>query len=540
MTVLIDCFVRPSIVLAIGLAVSTLLRRQPAAVRHWILAAAIGVAAVQPLVTLVLPAWQLPALAARHTSPVATPGAGRTDSDIAFEFMTPPSTAVTRNWSRAAAAAWIGGAAMALAVLATAIAWLTVLGHRASTAGIEWTAALASVQGRLGVNRHVRIAITRHPAMLVTWGAISPAILLPAGADSWAADRKALVLAHEIAHVMRHDWLVQLLAETARAIYWFNPLFWIACARLRHDSECASDDIVLETGIAGTSYASHLVDLARTFSVSGRTWLPAPSIARPSTLERRVRAMLNRRLNRRPISAFTRLALAALMLALTLPIAAAARGAASPSGTLRDPQGRVLPGATIRLSAIGTDSIHETQSDAAGAFQFPEMPDGDYLLSARLPGFLSARQRVHVSSANAPLEMTMQVGTLHETITIRRGVAEDEPSRRTTTARTTSPPPQCGTTDLGGNLKRPMKLEDVRPRYRQALVDNNIEGTVLLQAVIGVDGRVKNLEVVAAGNADLEEEAIVAVSQWEFSPTWLNCQAIEVRMFVTASFKIDR
>jgi hypothetical protein len=31
-----------------------------------------------------------------------------------------------------------------------------------------------------------------------------------------------------------------------------------------------------------------------------------------------------------------------------------------------------------------------------------------------------------------------------------------------------------------------------------------------------------------------------AVSQWEFSPTWLNCEAIEVQMFVTASFKIER
>jgi hypothetical protein len=41
-------------------------------------------------------------------------------------------------------------------------------------------------------------------------------------------------------------------------------------------------------------------------------------------------------------------------------------------------------------------------------------------------------------------------------------------------------------------------------------------------------------------NADLEDEAIAAVSQWEFSPTWLNCHAIEVRMFVTVAFTIDR
>src|SRR5678815_5797687 len=92
--------------------------------------------------------------------------------------------------------------------------------------------------------------------------------------------------------------------------------FWIACSRLRRESELACDDIVLNSGIGGTSYASHLVELARTFSVHGRTWLPAPSIARPSTLERRVRAMLNPHVNRRPVSMKRRAALATVLLAV--------------------------------------------------------------------------------------------------------------------------------------------------------------------------------------------------------------------------------
>ena len=250
--------------------------------------------------------------------------------------------------------------------------------------------------------------------------------------------------------------------------------------------------------------------------------------------------MLNPRMNRRPVSAYARFALGALVFAIALPIAAASQGAGSPSGTLRDPQGRVLPGATVRLSGIGIDAIHETQSDSSGAFQFPEIPDGEYMLSARLPGFLSARQRVTVSSTNTPLDVTLQVGTLQEMITVRSDGSADEPVRTTTSARATPKVPVCGTTELGGNLKPPMKVKDVRPRYRQAWAANNIEGTILMQAIIGVDGKVRNLEVLSPVNADLEEEAIGAVSQWEFSPTYLNCQPIEVRMFVTTSFKIDR
>ena len=537
-----DVLVRSSLVLGLGLLAAAALRRQPAALRHWVLAATIGFAAVQPVFTLFLPSWHLPSLSWNEKSRPATSAPSPADTDMSFEMVTPlpRPTEPASDWRRIAAGVWLVGSAGALAVIALAMGWLARLRRRASTAGTEWDAALASVQRRIGVHRHVDIVITRHPAMLVTWGALRPSILLPADADTWTMDRKELVVAHEMAHLVRHDWLIQVLAETARAIYWFNPLFWIACARLRQESECASDDIVLETGIAGTSYASHLVDLARTFSVHGHTWLPAPSIARPSTLERRVRAMLNPRMNRRPISAVARVALAAAVFSVSLPIAAAVQGAGSPSGTLRDPQGRVLPGATVRLSGIGIDAIHETQSDPSGAFQFPEIPDGDYMLSARLPGFLSARQRVRVSSANAPLDVTLQVGTLQETITVRSDGSSDEAVRATTSARSTPKVPVCGTTELGGNLKPPMKVKDVRPRYRQTWVANNIEGSILMQAIIGVDGKVRNLEVLSPVNADLEEEAIGAVSQWEFSPTYLNCQPIEVRMFVTTSFKIDR
>ena len=85
-----------------------------------------------------------------------------------------------------------------------------------------------------------------------------------------------------------------------------------------------------------------------------------------------------------------------------------------------------------------------------------------------------------------------------------------------------------------------MKIRDVRPRYRQAWVDAGLEGRILLQARIGFDGRIREVEVVSPVNADLEEEAIGAVSQWEFTPTWLNCEPVEVRMFVTVAFTAER
>jgi TonB family protein len=537
----IDLLVRSSVVLLAGFGALRLLRGQSAARRHWMLAYVILLAAAQPIIRDTVPAWQVVRLPAAGPSPQAiTPSSIETTFEYAGPLAparpSPPARVV-----RVARQLWLAGVAVSFGVLLIGIAWLMWQTVRSAPAGGRWIEMRQAVGDALGVNARVRILETRHPALLVTWGLFRPVILVPQGASAWSDERLRVVLAHEMAHLARRDWLVQLVAECLRAVYWFNPLFWLACARLRSESEHAADDRVLGLGVVNTSYASHLVDLARSFSVHGRTWLPAPSMARPSTLERRVVAMLNARLNRQPMSARWRAAAALFAIAVAVPVAAASLAAGAPSGVLRDPHGRVLPAATVRLSAIGTDTIHETATDASGAFQFGEVPDGEYMLSARLPGFRSARQRVSVNASTRPFDVTLLVGTLRETVTIKANVGTDSPTRTTQAGRPGyNTKPACGSTEVGGNLKPPMKLKDVRPRYRQAWIDNNVEGDVLLHVLIGVDGRVRNVEVVSPGNADLEDEAVGAVSQWEFSPTWLNCEAIEVQMFVTASFKIER
>jgi TonB family protein len=538
---LFDALVRASLILAIGLIAVRCLRPQAAALRHWIMAITIALAAAQPAIRLAVPEWRVrAATVARETlsaQPLATPGVSVT---FQAAFDPAPATPVGRiDWLSLFVRAWLAGTIMILASMLMAAAWLVWHSWRAIEPGPHWSQERDALAAAMGLDVIVRLRETRHPALLVTWGAIRPVVLLPRGAASWPIERVRVVLAHELAHVQRRDWLVHLGVEIGRACYWPNPLFWLACAQLRIESEQACDDRVLGLGNNGTSYASHLVDLARSFRAHGRTWLPAPSMARPSTLERRVVAMLSMNVNRRPVSRWSKLSTALLLVATALPIAAFAEHASAPAGVLRDPSGRVLPGATVRLSAIGQEAIHETQSDSTGAFQFPELADGDYMLSARLPGFLSDRQRVRVSAGMPVLNMTLQVATLRETITVRSDGSAQGPATPSRARRIPSAP-SCGTTELGGNLKPPMKLKDVRPVYKPELAANNVEGEVLLQAVIGVDGKVRGLEVVSAVNMDLEEAAITAVSQWEFSPTYLNCQAIEVRMFVSASFKIDR
>ena len=533
----LDAVVRSSVVLTIGLALVWMLRRQPASLRHWVLAAALALAAAQPVIGRVLPSIQLPEISWSTEEAIAEPIVETSFSVGPIEPGVKAPAVSHTDWRQVAFIVWAGGALGSLAILALGALWLSWLGRQSTAANARWSDTEESVRAQLGIRTRVRVLITAHPALLVTWGAVAPVILLPAEANHWPDDRIRLVVAHEMAHLARRDWLIQLAAEVARAINWFNPLFWLACARLRRESEHACDDIVLDLGIGGTSYASHLIDLARTFSVHGRTWLPAPSIARPSTLERRVRAMLNPQVNRRPVSIVQRAAIAAVLLGVALPIAAASQARSVPSGTVVDPTGRPLADAVLRLTPVGNSAqVTETRTDANGAFQFPDMPAGEYMMAVRYPGFSGQRHRVQLSGAGMTFTLKVQVGTLQETISVTPGGGD---SRYVESA--VAPVRQsCTPTASGGNIIPPMKVRDVRPRYKQEWVDAKIGGMILMQAKIGTDGAVKSVDVISPVNADLEDEAIAAVSQWRFTPTYLNCEPIEVQMYVTVQFKTDQ
>ena len=536
MTLLSAFVVRSSIVLLAGLVAAALLRRQPASLRHSIIAAALTLAAAQPALNRAMPAWVLPSIPWATESASAQPAVSVETEFVIAEASPVANVVKARAWARIVVAVWIAGTMISVALLLLGMAWLAWLQSRSRPAGAEWQDAETFALAQLGGYRRARIFISSHPVMIVTWGVLKPAILLPRDADAWSADRKRLVIAHEMAHLLRRDWLMQVVAEIARAINWFNPLFWVACAQLRRECEHACDDLVLDTGITATSYASHLVELARSVNVHGRTWMPAPSIARPSTLERRVRAMLNPHLDRRPVSMLHRSLATLVLIVIAIPIAIAAQALSTTSGRVTDPSGLPLPDAAVRLQSVTGDASFEARTDASGSFQVADVPAGDYWLSARYPGFSTQRSRIHLNGP-ATLSLQLQVGNLRETITVSSGAGD---VNRVVTASKSPSVPACGNTVVGGNLKPPMKLKDVRPRFKQAWVEGNQEGSVLLQALIGADGRVKNVEVLSPSQADMEEEAIAAVAQWEFSPTYLNCQAVDVKMYVTVSFKIDR
>jgi TonB family protein len=543
-----DLVLRVSLVLTIAWTLASLLHRQQAALRHWVLAIGLTGAAFVPLVAPLAPAWHLPRgknVVAITPSPVMTIQPPRafiaTDPEIAISGrpIAPPARE-PQGPALVSMLAWLwfGGAVLALAILAAGLARLAWIGRRATPfADPVWTTMRDEIARVYGVSRRAALLETDRP-LIVTWGVLRPKILVPRGAAAWPASRIRTVLAHELAHIARGDWLTQMAAEIVRAAHWCNPLAWIVCRRARLESEHACDDMVLNLGIQGPEYASHLLDLARTMHTRRHAWVPAQAIVRPSSLERRVAAMLNARLNHDPLSRAGRVA-ASVAVALVTILAAgfsAAQGTTILSGTLTDQLGGVLPNVPVAVADVTTNAKHEVRTDRSGRYEFVALPSGSYKLTIAQPGFRHVDQAIALSGATMTQDFVLRIAAIQETIFVADAPSAPMPeAKKAIIAKKRQAAPPCTADCVGGNIGVPWKLKDVKPIYPESA--KGIGGVVALRGIIDTTGHVGNLQVVGDANPDLAQAAITAVSQWEFDATQLDGQPVETEMNVNITFK---
>jgi beta-lactamase regulating signal transducer with metallopeptidase domain len=549
---LIESTVKASLVMLAAFAAIACFRRRSAALRHWILSAAIVAAMAAPLLGAVVPSWHVPLGAIprpRLIAASAPSSAARVVPRSSASEETAPRITTGVSLTGAAAlvgTAWAAGAGISVLILIVGLcrlAWIASSARRVDSG--RWTDTAAEIAREYELRRPVVLLQSDHPALLVTWGFVQPKVILPRTAQDWTAECIRVVLAHELAHVKRGDWLIQMAAEIARAGYWFNPVMWVACRRLRQESEQATDDLVLNAGIEGSDYAAHLLELARAFS-RHRPWLPAPAIARPSSLERRVSAMLNTRVNRAPITGAARLGIVAALSAIAIAVASAQGAFSTFSGTVFDPLSGYLPDVTMTLTNTQSGAKHEIHSDRTGHFEFVGLPPGAYTLQAILPGFSVLTGTLDLTGRDVQRDVTLKVGQLQETISVT--ASRGDAAARPAAPRARRPAPDkvaemkacservSSAGSMGGNLRQPTKLVDVKPLYPAALADAGIGGVFVFAARIGVDGTITDLETTSGGNPDLELAAGNAIRQWQFTPTLLNCVAIEVPMTVRVSF----
>lgn len=334
-----DAAVRGTLVLLAALAATGLMRRSSAAARHLVWLAALAALLLLPLARSFVPEWRVlplppvPVASAPDVAAASSP-IDRSSGSAVLPVSAPPATApaaaavaaegwwASVDWVRLALMVWAAGVLLFGVRLAYGVARIRWIERRATElTDDEWVTLTDGLARRLRLGRIVRLL--REPAATVpmTWGVFHPIVLLPAESDQWEAERRRVVLAHELAHVGRWDAATQWIAHVALVVFWFNPLVWVAARRLREEREHACDDAVLAIGTRAADYADHLLDIVRKLGSSSGPG-PALAMARRSQFEGRLLAILDNAVRRNGVSRTAGLATAAAALVCLLPLAA--------------------------------------------------------------------------------------------------------------------------------------------------------------------------------------------------------------------------
>lgn len=339
---------KATLVLALAVLAGMALQRSAAAVRHrlwsWTFAALLAL----PVLVATLPRLNLPvsdavstafsvAPAAEATLPThdsaATPEAVLAGTAPAAPTVTGPSPVRWFTTREVLTGLWLAGSLVSLIALTISVLRVHWLSHLAACVDDpDWSEATASIARQLAFRSPVCVRISSRVVTPMAGGFLRPTVFLPSNALDWNAERRDVVLAHELAHLAARDPQRHLLARLAVALYWFHPLAWFAARQATAAREAACDERVLALGTKPSAYARVLLDLADSMQARPRALVTLPMVHK-SSLEVRVMTILNGTV--RPSSTFRgTVAVFALTLG-TLVVAAAAPRGAEPDSTVR-------------------------------------------------------------------------------------------------------------------------------------------------------------------------------------------------------------
>lgn len=265
---------------ALAAAALAALRRSDADVRYTVAAIALAVMGTLPIVTAVQ--TYNAAVAERTSLPVASgavvEAATTAMPAVMAQAEMPSVTAVpdqasvwstiaalrsVEPWIPAMVASWLAGVAVLTLRLFTGWIWVQRMkSHGASSARRELQLAVARLSKRLHIYRPVRLLESSRVDVPTVIGWLKPVILLPVSALAGLSQAQVeAILAHELAHIRRHDYLVNLLQALLETLLFYHPAVWWLSGRIRAERENCCDDLAVSLCGDRVAYARALADL---------------------------------------------------------------------------------------------------------------------------------------------------------------------------------------------------------------------------------------------------------------------------------------
>jgi beta-lactamase regulating signal transducer with metallopeptidase domain len=229
----------------------------------------------QPGPTLVIPAavagsldrGPIAAAPAVPAAPAAEPTASLSTSD-AVRILAAQAAAVAEPWLPTCAALWLAG--VLAAALRLVVGWSLTRRLVATAAPLpdtSWQTRLARWTSALGIAAPIRLLASARVDVPIVVGWLRPVVIWPVAAvTGMPPEQIDAILAHELAHVRRHDVLVNLLQSVIEAVFFHHPAAWWISAQVRAEREHCADELAiraLAAGKAGSriSYATALLSL---------------------------------------------------------------------------------------------------------------------------------------------------------------------------------------------------------------------------------------------------------------------------------------
>lgn len=375
----------------------------------------------------------------------------------------------------------------------------------------------------------------------------------------------AAALAHEFAHMSRHDFAKNLLYELIALPIAFHPLLWLTRRRIAESREIVCDDLAAQATQGATRYAHSLLRLAASFSQpTPAATLHTIGILDTDILERRVMTLTSK--NR--ITATSRRA--AIIAAFALGIATCASAM------------------SLRLQ-VPVSAILSTRTVApAHALIAPGAQQADHPLKVR--GSIIAGQLISkVDPVYPPIARAAHVGgtvLLHAIIgkdgrmqqlslisgppmlvgsaidAVRQWVYQPfllngDPVEVDTTitvnftpdGKNAPPPPPPGTVpeptgsiagvyNVGGDVNPPVVIHTVDPVFTEAARRDKVSGNVVVSLIVDSSGMPQNVRVERGLGDGLDEKAIESVQQYRFKPATRDGEPVAANLMVQVNFEI--
>lgn len=251
-----------------------------------------------------------------------------------------------------------------------------------------------------------------------------------------------------------------------------------------------------------------------------------------------MKALLDQRLSRSPLTANRALIAAALAIGLlsAAGVRAASRGhGGTGSITVRvhDPIFYAVPDASVTLVDLDTNQKITVRTKTDGTYKFSSVPAGRYQFEVRAIGFQAFKSRVLELGSSGSIDsyVTLQVGRMVQRMTVTgHRLAGPPPIKR----KAGQPARICA-----GGGQRSKRIHSVVPVYPPSEERQGVTGAVVLQVIIGADGRIVSLSPQSGPDHALIQSAANAVRQWRYTPTYLDCRPVDFPATIDIIFRLS-